>query len=156
MFDKFTIDMKKVYPTLVISTMSSGKSTLINSLVGKELLPSQNRACTAKTVAILDHDGMDDFQIHAVDENGSYTNIKKATKKAVYNYNATNNVEEMILEGDIRGIKNSKKAMLLIDTPGVNNSMDQTHAEITRETLDEYQEGLILYVINAQNSIFYL
>lgn len=48
--------MNKVYPTLVVSTMSSGKSTLINAIVGSELLPSMNRACTARAVAILDND----------------------------------------------------------------------------------------------------
>ncbi len=42
--------MNKVYPTLVVSTMSSGKSTLINAIVGSELLPSMNRACTARAV----------------------------------------------------------------------------------------------------------
>lgn len=90
--------MNRVYPTLVVSTMSSGKSTLINALVGTELLPSMNRACTARAVAIMDNDLKTQFEIHAADKNGNYSHIDKATKKV----------------------------------------------------LDEYPEGLILYVINAQ------
>ena len=150
MFDVLSINMKRVYPTLVVSTMSSGKSTLINALVGEDLLPSQNRACTAKAVAILDNDRKKCFVAHMVDESGKYTLLSKVKKKDVANFNQTNHVTEMILEGQIKGIKNSKKALFIIDTPGINNSMNQTHELVTRQMLDEYAEGLILYVINAQ------
>lgn len=149
MFEKLEFDMDKVYPTLVVSTMSSGKSTLINALVGTDLLPSMNRACTAKAVAILDNDRKPQFEIHAVDSDGKYSHIDKATKKAVIDFNESNDVTEMIIEGEIKGIKNSKKSLLLIDTPGINNSMDLSHQLVTRKVMDDYQEGLILYIINA-------
>ena len=142
--------MNRVYPTLVVSTMSSGKSTLINALVGTELLPSMNRACTARAVAIMDNDLKTQFEIHAADKNGNYSHIDKATKKAVVEYNKANDASEMIIEGEIKGIRTSKKSLLLIDTPGINNSMDLAHEAATKKVLDEYPEGLILYVINAQ------
>ncbi len=150
MFEKLNFDMKKVYPTLVVSTMSSGKSTLINALVGTSLLPSMNRACTARSLAILDNDMKSQFAIHAVDSEGKYSYIEKASKKIVADFNKSNDISEMIIEGEIEGVRNSKKAMLLIDTPGINNSMDLTHEMATNKVLDEYPEGLILYVINAQ------
>ena len=150
MFNYLYVDERKVYPTLVVSTMSSGKSTLINALAGKELLPSKNSACTAKAVAILDNDMQDEFVIHAVSSSGEYTLIEHATQKMVEKFNDTNEVSEIIIEGDIKGIKNSKKAMLLIDTPGINNCMDSSHSDITEKILQEYDEGLILYIINAQ------
>lgn len=150
MFEKLSFSLNKVYPTLALSTMSSGKSTLINALVGTELLPSMNRACTAKAVAILDNDWKPQFEIHAVDEAGKYSFIKKATKRIVSDFNKSNDVSEMIIEGEIKGIKNSKKSLLLIDTPGINNSMDLSHEIVTKNVLEEYTEGLILYLINAQ------
>ena len=33
---------------LVLATMSAGKSTLINALIGNDIFPSGNEACTAK------------------------------------------------------------------------------------------------------------
>ncbi len=150
MFDKLNFSMNKVFPTLVVSTMSSGKSTLINALVGTDLLPSMNRACTARAVAILDNDMKSQFGIHAVDRDGNYSFIDKATKKAVIDFNKSNDVTEMIIEGEIKGIRNSKKSLLLIDTPGINNSMDLSHEAVTKKVLDDYPEGLILYVINVQ------
>lgn len=149
-FKRLSFSINRVYPTLVVSTMSSGKSTLINALVGKELLPNRNRACTAKAVAILDNDVKAQFEIHAVDKNGKYSFIEQATQKVVSDFNQTNDVAEMIIEGEIQGIKNSKKSLLIVDTPGINNSMDQSHENVTKKVLDEYSEGLILYVINAQ------
>lgn len=150
MFEKLKFNQNRVYPTLVVSTMSSGKSTLINALVGTDLLPSMNRACTAKAVAILDNDTKSKFEIHAVDSEEKYSFIEEATKKVVTDFNKSNDVSEMIIEGEIRGIKNSKKSLLLIDTPGINNSMDLSHELQTMKVLDEYPEGLILYIINAQ------
>lgn len=150
MFERLKLDMSKVYPTLVVSTMSSGKSTLINALVGTDLLPSMNRACTAKAVAVLDNDLKPQFVIHAVDENGNYSYIEQATKQVIAEYNKSNKTSEMVVEGEIQGIRNSKKSMLLIDTPGINNSMDSAHEMVTRQVLEDYSEGLILYVINAQ------
>ncbi|MCD8151276.1 MAG: dynamin family protein [Clostridiales bacterium] len=150
MFEKLNFSLNRVYPTLVVSTMSSGKSTLINALVGQDLLPSRNRACTAKAVAILDNDMKSEFVIHAVDRDGKYSLLEKATKKIIADFNQTNDVQEMIIEGEIKGIRNSKKSLLLIDTPGINNSMDLAHEQVTKSVLDEYPEGLILYVINAQ------
>jgi ribosome biogenesis GTPase A len=130
--------------------MSSGKSTLINALVGIDLLPSMNRACTAKAVAILDNDMKQQFEIHAVNAEGKYFHINKATREAIIDFNESNDTSEMIIEGEIKGIKNSKKSLLLIDTPGINNSMDMSHEVVTRRVLDDYSEGLILYIINAQ------
>ena len=47
------IEENKVFPMAVIATMSSGKSTLINALIGKEILPSANAACTALNLSLI-------------------------------------------------------------------------------------------------------
>lgn len=44
---------KKPYRVLVTATMSAGKSTFINSLVGKEICKSQNMACTSKIHTVI-------------------------------------------------------------------------------------------------------
>ena len=50
-----------IFPINVVATMSSGKSTLINALLGKKLMPSKNEACTATITEILDND-METFE----------------------------------------------------------------------------------------------
>ncbi len=149
MFQKLDINMRKVYPALVVSTMSSGKSTLINAFLGKELMPSRNRACTAKIFALLDNDKMDSFRAHIITGKDTYKLVENIDKKTINKYNEQKNTKEFIIEGQIKGVKNSKKALLLIDTPGINNSMDTSHKKITDSIFDKCKEGLIIYLINA-------
>ena len=150
MFEVLSLNMKQIYPALVVSTMSSGKSTLINAILGEELLPSSNLACTTKAVAVLDNDAKPQYGLHLVDGEGRYYFREQVTIKTITELHKAGNVDEMIIEGDIRGIKNSQRALLLVDTPGLNYCMDKSHEMITKEVLDEYQKGLILYVMNAQ------
>lgn len=154
MFEILSFNKKQIYPVLAVSTMSSGKSTLINAIMGSELLPSQNTVCTTKAVAVLDNDARPQFGIHAVKKDGTYCFREYISEKDVSDFNKTNDVKEMMIEGDIRGIRNNRKSLLLVDTPGLNYFMDQSHEKITKEILNEYfkeyQEGLILYVINAR------
>ena len=58
--------------------MSAGKSTLINSLLGKELLTTNSQACTEKVMEIIDNDD-DTFSAIAKDDLGnpikSFSNV---------------------------------------------------------------------------------
>ena len=54
----FSRIQENVFPIHVIATMSSGKSTLINALLRKKLMPSKNEACTAIITEILDNDSL--------------------------------------------------------------------------------------------------
>ena len=44
---------RKERKIVVVATMSSGKSTLINALLSKKLLPSSNEACTATITKVI-------------------------------------------------------------------------------------------------------
>lgn len=150
MFARFCLNRKRIYPILVVSTMSSGKSTLINALLGTDLLPSRNRACTAKALPILGNHAKPRFELHMIDKEGKYRFFPQAAKTEISRFNQTREGAEMILTGAIPEIYNSRKSILLLDTPGINNSMEQSHERVTKEVLKEYSEGLILYVMNAQ------
>ena len=72
----------------VIATMSSGKSTLINSLIGYELLPSKNEACTATIARITDDDKFKEFTAECRDENERLVyKRQKVTIEDMYNFN---------------------------------------------------------------------
>ena len=45
------LNKTKVSSYLVVGTMSAGKSTFLNSLIGLEIFPSKNEACTAKVIS---------------------------------------------------------------------------------------------------------
>lgn len=150
MFEIINFSTNRVYPTLVLSTVSSGKSTLINALIGEDILPSMNQACTARAIAILDNDMRSDYIMHTVGKDGNYIKTENVKKSDLISINNDKKIKEILVEGEIKGIKNSKKSLLIIDTPGANNSMDISHEKITKKLMTKYSEGLILYVINAQ------
>lgn len=50
--EKFEAAIDSQYDMVVVAPMSSGKSTLINALIGQELMPVANQSTTAKIVEI--------------------------------------------------------------------------------------------------------
>jgi GTPase Era involved in 16S rRNA processing len=147
--DDISIDISRIFPVTVMSTMSSGKSTLINALFGADILPRKNQACTAKVYSILDDDTIRKTKIYVTRNDGSidvvYENLSRELEKA----NNDPDVRDVLISGEINGVLNTDKALLIIDTPGPNNSQDSSHEKITKSILEKLNGGLILYVINA-------
>ena len=52
----FELAFNELLEVNVVATMSAGKSTLINALLGKKLMPSKQGACTATITRIQDND----------------------------------------------------------------------------------------------------
>jgi len=142
---------RKIFEVVVFSTMSSGKSTLINALIGKELLPARNEACTSRTISIWDNDKAENTTLHIERGAGNRSAFPQCGKEKVAEVTSTDaeTITDIVLETNIQGIRNIKKSLVIVDTPGVNNYFDATHIEATREYLDTHTADLLLYIINA-------
>lgn len=143
------VDASRLFPMLVIATMSSGKSTLINALLGQQILPSQNKACTSKMYSILDDDTNSNPKIYITTKDG--VTIEKVTEleKELENANNDENVSDIFIQGHVKGVLNTDRALLVVDTPGPNNARDLSHGKTMEMILNKVNGGLILYVINA-------
>lgn len=135
----------------VVATMSSGKSTLINALLGQDLLPSANDATTAKISRICDVDGTDGFSVSCRDEDENVVYEETAaTLELLQEYNGDKEVFYVDLKGDIPGISNEALRLRLIDTPGPNNHATPDHRAVTNKIIqDKNQQPIILYVLDA-------
>lgn len=147
--EEIKIDKTKIFPTVVLATMSSGKSTLINALLGKEILPSCNEACTALTYSILDDDSDAKEVICTTDRNGKVNVYEDNLAEELLKINTSTDVTDVFIRSHIDGVLNTDKALLIIDTPGPNNSCDASHQNILFNTLEKIKGGLFLYVLNA-------
>ena len=143
------IEEDKVFPMAVIATMSSGKSTLINALIGKEILPSANAACTALNYSILDDDHDTKEVICVTKKDGNVTVIDENLSEELEKINQDPLVTDVFIRSHVKGVLNTDKALLIIDTPGPNNSADKTHEKRLYQILDKISGGLFVYVINA-------
>lgn len=137
----------------VIATMSSGKSTLLNAILGKEILPSKNEACTATICRIKDVDGLENFRLRAETVDGDIiSDWKEINSDEIKMYNEEGNKVgiNLFLEGDVPGINSDEMNLILIDTPGPNNSQNSEHKEATYKFIkDTKNNPLVLYVMNA-------
>lgn len=138
-----------IFPVNVIATMSSGKSTLINALLGKKLMPSKNEACTATITEILDVD-TPSFAAVAYDEDGVVLKeVSELTYEIMRELNDNANVHRISAEGDIPFLDSKSTALMLVDTPGPNNAQNQAHKNTTYRAINSDSNNLILYVLNG-------
>lgn len=148
--DRFEKILNSEFEINVIATMSSGKSTLINSLLSKKILPSSNEACTATITRIKDIDN-DNFIGKAYDEKGE---LKYAEYNISYEkmreWNKAEDILTIELQGNIPFVEASEISLVITDTPGPNNSKDKSHRQRLMNMLDGNKyKPLILYVLNA-------
>lgn len=145
---------------VIVAPMSSGKSTLINAIVGRDLLPAVNQATTAVITEIKDNDQFDDFLVNADDKYGNnIAKNKKATKKVIseLNYKKDPNDPEgkealihlVQLEGPIPNLPSDMLNTVFVDTPGGNNSQNMEHEQMMDEAINDENKSLILYVFNG-------
>ncbi|WP_319779962.1 dynamin family protein [Maridesulfovibrio sp.] len=135
----------------VVATMSSGKSTVINALLGQDLMPAKNEACTATVAYIGDKDGKECFGGFCKDCDGNTVEAEDpVTKEHLAEWNMKREVSTLHLHGDIKTIEDADFAQLiLVDTPGPNNSRDESHRKITLEAINRKPLSMVLYVLNS-------
>lgn len=131
--------------TIITATMSAGKSTLINAIVGKNIVKTQNDSCTAKCYKIYEKAFEDNFVSSISDSISMDTE-----QRNLMNLN-NSNTKEINIGTFMQLSFESLSRFCIIDTPGVNSSMDVKHASITREVLGEKKYDNLLYLINGEN-----
>lgn len=138
-----------IFPINVIATMSSGKSTLINALLSKKLMPSKNEACTAVITEILDRDESTFKAVVYNSDNERLEAVNTLTYEEMLRLNENPDVFRIVSEGEIPFITADDTALKLIDTPGPNNARNQNHKNTTYRSLNSDSNNLILYVLNG-------
>lgn len=149
--EEFNFSKNEEAEVSVIATMSSGKSTLLNAILGDEILPSKNEACTATICRIKDVDGMNGFKLKVEDFSGNIiSDWKLATQDDINTFNNSGYGVNLFIEGDIPCTSSEEMSLVLIDTPGPNNSQNLEHKEATYNFIkDTTKNPLVLYVLNV-------
>ncbi|WP_208625419.1 dynamin family protein, partial [Salinicola salarius] len=141
------------FDVYVVATMSSGKSTLINAMLGRDLLPAANEATTATIARITDNDRMPDhFTVKRYDNSGQLMGeADNADLELLKEWNKLDDTQRIDIEGNIVAIQERPEVRLVLtDTPGPNNSQDEEHQRTTMGFVqDSKRNPLILYVLNA-------
>lgn len=129
---------------LVTATMSAGKSTLVNALVGKKIMATRNESCTAKKY-IIKEDSTCGEDIYCYHQN-TKLRLKKDIEELLHNisseeveiYTSMNHTEDQYL-------------WEVIDTPGINSSADPDHKRISEKIILSGDFDVMLYVMNGNH-----
>lgn len=127
------------------ATMSSGKSTLINSIIGKQIAQTKKAACTANIMTIscapLKSNSLSIHLLGSVNNLSIEDDITSMTKGL--------EVPTDICTYFLSPLTQRKTT--LIDTPGVNSSQNPKHKEITRLELTSNRTDILVYVIPVES-----
>ena len=133
----------------VVATMSAGKSTLINSLLRQKLMPAKQEACTATITEIKDNDG-NCFVAKVYNAKGELIQAyPELTFEIMEKLNSDPSVSKIRAEGNIPFVESEDVSLVLVDTPGPNNSRDPEHKAATYRMLSESSKAVVLYILNA-------
>ena len=141
--DIYDYNKKEDTKLVFTATMSAGKSTLINAIVGKNVCKVQNMACTSK--------------IHQVSSKAFEDNVYgkydgelqvNATEEEIRN-NSPLNISNEIFVSTYFDCLFKDYRVSIYDTPGANYNLDNSHSEICMEALSDIDYDLLIYVINV-------
>lgn len=146
----FKTALSSEFEIVIVAPMSSGKSTLINAILGQELLPTANTATTATLTRIKDVDGMENFKVSCVGLDGrALFENKTASSNLIKELNnQADNLECINIEGDIPNIPSNNMNLVFVDTPGGDNSQNQKHGMVMRKAIRSENKGMILFVFD--------
>lgn len=160
----FEATLNSDFRIIVVAPMSSGKSTLINSILGKNLLPAINRATTAVITEIRVNPQMDHFVVSAQDKYGNVLAKNQiANKDLIEDLNSRKDpndpepdpekkkalLHKMKLEGPVPNLHSDDLHAVFVDTPGGNNAQNDEHEALMDEAIKDENKSIILYIFDG-------
>lgn len=127
---------------ILTANMSSGKSTIINAIIGKNIAKTAQEVCTGN-VSYIYNKPFEDGHIHLICDRST---INADTEELLSNKLD----KEKYISSYFNLIDKNNSRLCLIDTTGVNSSMNRQHGRITRTALDKREYDVIIHVLNAQ------
>lgn len=138
------------FDVLIMATMSAGKSSLVNALIGQELLHIANEATTACHTRIEHRRRAKYFTGTCYSHSNLLLNRQRnISAEQVRDWNAHRQVSQITLAGKFRSHPDPIPGLVLHDTPGPNNSQDDRHAQLAFEAARSVPFKTLLYVLNA-------
>lgn len=129
---------KALKRVLVVATMSAGKSTLINALIGNKINKVASTVCTNKIRLVYNKQSDEGAILECAGPRYIYTeNHKIAQHDSVRN--AGVHFQSIL----------ANEHLCIIDTPGVNFNGDHSHGEMTRNAVKANDYDILLFVSNG-------
>lgn len=157
MAEPFKRALDPTFEVDVLGTMSSGKSMLINALLGRKLLYSDPESATSAVTRIEQVDA-EGFRVRRFDADGKVLDrwrsadfelLKKWTSVSGGEEQAKQ-IEYVQIQGPFPAVPGREESRLVIvDTPGPNSAIHLEHGNITAKVIRNASSSMVFYVLNA-------
>lgn len=130
----------------VIGAEGSGKSTLINSLLARRLIPLKSKADIVSITEIWDT-GIEKFTVIAYDIQGERLwKVDELTDEVIYKLYSDENVYRIVMNGNIPFLDSQNVMMKFIDVPSMDKFKAQEHMDAIYQGISNDSQSIILYV----------
>lgn len=127
---------------IVTANISAGKSTLINAMFGKKLAKTSQQVCTPN-IGYFFNKAFDDGRVHI--EHSDFT-----MNADFRELNSISWDREMKVAAHLDTFLDIKDSHIcIIDTPGMNSVINETHAILSAEAMKKDSFEKIVYILNA-------
>lgn len=135
---------------MIFGTMSAGKSTFINALIGSELLPVGNEATTS-VHTVIEHDDRKKLPHAICYANASIRTAQsqKINSEIIRKWSNDPEIEQIHIKTRFMGTRGTTRNWTLHDTPGPNNSQASLHSERAFQALNNISCDTLCYLLNA-------
>lgn len=143
-------NISKRLNVIFFGTMSAGKSTFINALIGSELLPMGNEATTTIHTTI-EHDARRKSS-YASCYSDLFTCIARSeniNSRVILDWSCKSEVKKINIKTRFKGGSDVARNWVLHDTPGPNNSQTSLHSERAFQALTSTSCDTLCYLLNA-------
>ena len=153
----FEMALDPTFEVNVLGTMSSGKSMLINAMLGQKLLFSDPESATSAITRIEQTDGVA-FRARRFDADGKVLdrwrkadeNLLKKWTSVKADPRQTRSLAYVQIQGEFPAIPGKEESRLVIvDTPGPSCAIHPEHGNITAEVIRKASSSMVFYVLNA-------
>lgn len=144
------------FSIVVVGEFSAGKSTFLNALMGKRVLPSFTSETTATVNFLKSKDKAPDGEAGIVYyANGQTQSLEKADFETIQKYVSTRS--EIQVAQDVEHLdlfldsKFLEEGVMLVDSPGLNGTKAH-HKEITERQIERSSASIFMFRANAPGS----
>lgn len=136
--------LSREYSVFFTATMSAGKSTLINSIIGEDLSGTKKAACTSNIIRFHSTPNINNRYTIVNADGSQYLRDAKYVQECI-----RSSIQQIDIVGYFSSILHEGK-YILVDTPGVNSSLNPKHKELTRKELSNNNLEILVYVIPVE------
>ena len=149
--DDFTRIADRKLSVSVMAPMKNGKSTLLNAILGQEILPNATQRCTAKISYIEHCPQAEGYEAKRINDNNISEDYIPCNQSILTEWNSDDSVRQVKIRGQLPGINVTDYRLQFVDTPGPDSAVHPEDQTTIQRFLSDNTLPMVCYIIDRVN-----